>query len=59
MNDIDLSKSTAKGGDLDFGNGWEPIQNFKGELDGNGYRIIGMHIFGDMNKKRLFMGNSG
>lgn len=53
MNDIDLSKSTAKGGDLDFGNGWEPIQNFKGELDGNGYRIIGMHIFGDMNKKNV------
>lgn len=53
MNDIDLSKSTAKGGDLDFGNGWEPIQDFTGELDGNGYRIIGMHIFGDMNEKNV------
>lgn len=51
MNDIDLSTDTAEGGDLDFGNGWEPIQNFKGELDGNGHRIIGMHIFGDMNGK--------
>lgn len=53
MNDIDLSESTAEGGNLDFGNGWEPIQNFRGELDGNGYRIIGMHIFGDMNGKNV------
>lgn len=43
MNDIDLSE-TKKGGELDAGNGWVPLSKFKGVLDGNGYRIIGMHM---------------
>lgn len=51
MNDIDMSVDTAEGGDYDRGNGWEPIQNFTGNFNGNGHRIIGMHIFGDMNRK--------
>lgn len=48
MNDIDMSE-TAEGGDMDAGNGWSPIQNFAGVLDGNGYRIKNMHIFGEMD----------
>ncbi len=61
MNDIDMSVDTAEGGDYDRGNGWEPIQNFKGDFDGNGYRILGMHIFGDTGDKRvgLFGSTSG
>lgn len=46
MNDIDLSKVTAEGGELDTGHGWTPIQNFAGTFDGNGYRIKGMQIRG-------------
>lgn len=49
MNDIDLSKATAKGGELDTGNGWTPITKFKGKFDGNGYRIKGMTIYGDVS----------
>ena len=53
MNDIDLTEATAKGGDWDFnGCGWNPIGSndvygdaaFSGELNGNGYKIIGMRI---------------
>lgn len=53
MNDIDMSEDTAEGGDYDRGNGWEPIQNFTGDFNGNGHRIIGIHIFGDMNGKNV------
>lgn len=47
MADIDLSEATAPGGELDTGNGWEPIQNFNGTLDGNGHYIKGLTIYGD------------
>ena len=47
MNDIDLSEVTSKDGDYDCGTGWDSIEEFSGVLDGNGYRIIGMHIFGE------------
>lgn len=45
MADIDLSEATAPGGELDTGNGWEPIQNFNGTLDGNGHYIKGLTIY--------------
>lgn len=48
MTDIDLS-GTKPGGDLDAGNGWNPIENFDGILDGNGYRIKNMHIYDSNN----------
>ena len=48
MNDIDMTEATSEGGDYDCGTGWEPIEEFSGTLDGNGYRIIGMHIFGQI-----------
>lgn len=53
MNDIDLTKATAKGGDWDFyGCGWNPIGSkdvydseiFTGVFDGNGHSIIGLRI---------------
>ena len=47
MNDIDLTEATKKGGSYDTGNGWTPLNLFKGVLDGNGCRIKGMHIYGD------------
>lgn len=50
MNDIDMSE-TAEGGDMDAGNGWTPINDFAGILDGNGYRIKNMHIFGEINTR--------
>lgn len=46
VNDIDMS-ATQKGGAYDFGRGWTPIEDFFGTLDGNGHRIMGMHIFGE------------
>lgn len=46
MNDIDMS-STAQGGAYDCGTGWDSIEEFSGILDGNGYRIVGMEIFGE------------
>lgn len=46
MADIDLSEATAPGGELDTGNGWDPIQNFAGTLDGNGHYIKGLTIYG-------------
>lgn len=46
MNDIDMS-STAQGGAYDCGTGWDSIEQFSGILDGNGYRIVGMEIFGE------------
>ncbi len=47
MADIDLSEATAPGGELDTGNGWDPIQDFAGILDGNGHYIKGLTIYGD------------
>ncbi len=51
MNDIDMSEATATGGDYDCGTGWNPIgtteEGFHGTFDGNGHKIIGMHIFGE------------
>lgn len=53
MNDIDMTASTAQGGEYDFcGNGWDPIgsknkyseSSFSGILDGNGYKIIGLRM---------------
>lgn len=53
-NDIDLSEVTAEGGEYDLeGHGWDPIDGFKGQLDGRGHRIIGMHIFGEMNDQNV------
>lgn len=48
MNDIDMSEATKEGGEYDQGNGWDCIDSFSGVLDGNGYRIIGMQIFGEI-----------
>lgn len=55
MNDIDLSQATAPGGAYDTGNGWTPIRGrdgepFEGVLDGNGYHIKGMHIYGEIKR---------
>lgn len=47
MNDIDLTQETSPGGSWDTGNGWTPLKSFSGTFDGNGYRIIGMHIYGN------------
>ena len=47
MNDIDLS-ATAPGGEWDGGNGWTPIPEFSGTLNGNGYVISNMNIYGDI-----------
>ena len=53
MADIDLSEATAPGGELDTGNGWNPIQNFNGTLDGNGHYIKGLTIYGDPKTYRV------
>ena len=47
MNDIDMTEETQKGGSWDSGMGWTPIETFSGNLDGNGYRIKGMTIYGE------------
>lgn len=47
MDDIDMTEDTSEGGDYDCGTGWDSIETFGGTLDGNGHRIIGMHIFGE------------
>ncbi len=47
MNDIDMTQETSPGGSWDTGHGWTPLDKFSGTFDGNGYRIIGMHIYGD------------
>ena len=45
MDDIDLSE-TRKGGSLDVnGCGWEPLPEFSGTLDGNGYKISNLTIY--------------
>ena len=48
MNDIDMTDATKPGGSIDTGNGWVPIKNFSGTLDGNGHYIKGMHIYGTL-----------
>ena len=53
MNDIDMTELTAPGGEWDInGTGWEPIGTadncFSGVFDGNGHKIIGMNIHGDV-----------
>jgi len=53
MADIDLSEATAPGGELDTGNGWDPIQDFAGILDGNGHYIKGLTIYGDPKTYRV------
>lgn len=62
MNDIDLSE-TASGGDWDSGNGWTPIGTpnapFTGTLDGNGYSIKNMHIYGELNANQNYIGLFG
>lgn len=51
MKDIDMSEDTAEGGDWNLtGHGWTPIDDFAGTFDGNGHRIIGMHIYGEMKQ---------
>lgn len=60
MNDIDMSEATKPGGSIDTGNGWVPIDGFEGELNGNGYCIKGMHIYGTPNLKELaFLSDCG
>ena len=51
--DIDLSE-TKSGGLYDSGNGWSPIENFAGVLDGNGHKIKGMHIFGELEESKTY-----
>ena len=51
--DIDLSE-TKYGGMYDSGNGWRPIDNFAGVLDGNGHKIKGMHIFGELEESKTY-----
>lgn len=47
MNDIDMTEATKAGGSWDTGHGWTPLNRFSGIFNGNGYRIIGMNIYGD------------
>lgn len=47
MNNIDLSK-TAPSGEYNNGNGWIPISDFAGIINGNGYIISNLNIFGDV-----------
>lgn len=59
MNDIDMSEDTAEGGDWNLtGHGWTPIDGFAGTFDGNGHRIIGMHIYGAMEQAVGLFGSS-
>lgn len=65
MNDIDMTEETRAGGSWDGGNGWTPLNEFSGTLDGAGHRIIGMHIYGNLeeslslNGAGLFSGIDG
>lgn len=56
MNDIDMSEDTSEGGDYDCGRGWDSIERFQGRLEGNGHRIIGMHIFGEFTEENTNIG---
>lgn len=51
MNDIDMTEATKEGGSHDTGNGWNPLREFSGVLDGNGCYIKGMHIYGNISGK--------
>lgn len=53
MNDIDMTEETKKGGTWDTGHGWTPLSTFYGTFDGNGHRIIGMHIYGEVNSSEI------
>ncbi len=59
MNDIDMAETTSEGGDYDCGTGWDSIEEFSGTLDGNGHRIIGMHIFGEFSVADYVSNNIG
>lgn len=60
MKDIDMSEDTAEGGDWNLtGHGWTPIDGFAGTFDGNGHRIIGMHIYGEMKQDVGLFGRLG
>lgn len=59
--DIDLTELTKEGGDFDTGNGWTPLANdeekpFTGIFDGNGHRIIGMNIYGNLSDIGSYVG---
>ena len=58
MNDIDLSE-TAQGQAWDSGNGWLPIDSFSGILDGNGYSIKNMHLYGNLRNGGFINENKG
>ncbi len=51
MTDLDISEETKKGGSWDTGHGWTPLDQFTGTFDGNGKRIIGMHMYGSFSGK--------
>ena len=57
MCDIDMAE-TAPGGDWDSGNGWLPIgdekDGFSGKFDGNGHKLLNMHIYGNIRYAGLF-----
>jgi len=48
----DLNSGTA--GYAGIGDDWDPIQDFDGEFDGDGYAIADLQIFGDGNNIALF-----
>lgn len=50
MNDIDMTQETKTGGSWDSGHGWTPLDKFSGTLDGAGHRIVGMHIYGNLEE---------
>lgn len=54
MNDIDMSE-TAEGGKWDCGTGWAPIPTFSGTFDGNGHKLMNMHIFGSFSNLSGFI----
>ena len=58
MNDIDMS-ATAPGGEWAGTNGWTPIPTFSGTLDGNGYVISNMNIYGDIQFSGFINENKG
>jgi len=58
MNDIDLS-ATAPGGEWDCGTGWSVIDIFSGTLDGQGYKIKNMHLYGNIQNAGFIDSNTG
>lgn len=57
MNDIDMTEETSPGGSWDTGHGWTPLNTFSGVFDGNGHRIIGMHIYGEIGDRAALFSN--